>query len=317
MTTVVVTGANGFVGRAVGRRLAAAGHAVHGAVRRNAALPEGVTPVAGPVLSREADWRPVLDGMEAVVHLAARVHVMKDDAADPLAAFRAVNVAGTRALAEQAAATGVRRFVFVSSVKALGDGRADGRPYSEADAPAPRDPYGVSKWEAEQALREIAGRTGMEVVVVRPPLVYGPGVKGNFAALLRLVARGVPLPFGAIGNRRSLIGVENLADALRLCLEHPQAAGETFLVRDGEDVSTPDLVNRLAGAFGRPARLVPVPPAVLRLGLGVLGKGAAADRLLGSLTVDDARLRSRLGWTPPLTLDEGLARTVAAFRRAG
>lgn len=310
---VLVTGANGFVGRATGAALVAAGHDATGAVRRSATLPAGVAAAQAPDLGPDADWRPLLAGMEVVIHAAARVHQVTETATDPEAAFRAVNVEGTRVLAEQAAAAGVRRLVFVSSVKVLGDGRADGRadgqPYTDSDAPAPTDAYSRSKAEAEAALRTVAARTGLEVVILRPPLVHGPGVGANFGALVRLVARGLPLPFGAINNRRSLVGVDNLADALRFAAETPQATGCTLLVRDGEDVSTPELIRRLARAMGRPARLVPVPPGLLRAGLGLIGRRAMADRLLGSLTVDDAGLRG-LGWVPPLSLDAGLARAV-------
>lgn len=307
---VLITGANGFVGRATGATLLAAGHEVCGAVRRAVSLPAGVTPVAPPDLGPDADWRPALDGVEAAIHTAARVHQVRAAAADPDAAIRAVNVEGTRALAEQAAAAGVRRFVFVSSIKALSDGRADGRSYCDDDAPAPTDAYCRSKAEAEDALRALAARTGLEVVILRPPLVHGPGIGANFGALVTLVRRGLPLPFGAIANRRSLVGVDNLADALRFVADHSKAAGKTLLVRDGEDVSTPELIRRLVRTMDRLARLVPVPPGLLRAGLRLIGRGAMADRLLGSLAVDDAGLRG-LGWVPLLGLDDGLRRAVA------
>lgn len=315
MTRILVTGANGFVGRATGAALVAAGHAVRGAVRGEADLPAGVTAVAAPDLGAGADWRVALDGVEAVIHTAARVHQVRETEADPEAAFFAVNAAGTRTLAEQAAAAGVRRFVFVSSIKVLGDGRADGQPYRDDDPPAPPDAYGRSKAAAEAALAEIATRTGLEVVIVRPPLVHGPGIGANFGALVRLVARGVPLPFGAIDNRRSLVGVDNLAHALVHVTDHPAAAGRVLVVRDGEDVSTPELIRRLARAMNRPARLIAVPPGLLRSGLRLLGRGAMADRLLGSLWVEDTALRGALGWQPPLSLDDGLRRAVVACRR--
>jgi len=257
------------------------------------------------------DWREALHGVHAVVHLAARVHVMRDVAADPLAQYRAVNVDGTLNLARQAAAAGVRRFVFISSIKVNGEERAAA--YTEADTPAPEDAYALSKWEAEQGLRQIAAQTGLEVVILRPPLVYGPGVGANFLALMHAVARGIPLPLGAIDNRRSLIFVGNLADAILCCLEHPAAAGKTFLISDGEDVSTPALVRRMAAALGRPARLVALPIPVLRAAAALVGKSALAIRLLDSLTIDGTAIRHTLGWSPPFTLDEGLRETAAWY----
>lgn len=310
--TVLVTGANGFVGRAVRTVLRQAGHATLPAVRRPSGLAE--ERVVGDI-DPATDWRAALSGVESVVHLAARVHVMNDSAMDPLTAFRSINTAGTLNLARQCAAAGVRRFVFVSSVKVNGEERA--APYTEADAPAPEDAYALSKWEAEQGLRQIAAETGLEVVILRPPLVYGPGVGANFLALLRAVARGMPLPLGAIDNRRSLIYVGNLAAAILCCLEHPAAAGKTFLVSDGEDVSTSGLVRRMAAALGRPARLLPVPPALLRFAARLAKKSALAIRLLDSLTVDSSAIRRELGWSPPFTLDEGLRETAAWYLSQG
>ncbi|MFT3717978.1 NAD-dependent epimerase/dehydratase family protein [Pseudorhodoferax sp.] len=314
---IVLTGGSGFVGRAVVQALARRGSALRLAGRAAAApvpLPPHVQTVAVAPLGPQADWSAALRGASAVLHLAARAHVLRDPAADPLAAYRAVNTAGTLRLAEQAAAAGVRRFVFASTVKVHGESTPADRPFTEDMAPAPQDPYALSKWEAEQGLAAIAARTGMEVVVVRPPLVYGPGVRANFAALVRAVARGWPLPLGAIDNRRSLVGLDNLVDLLLLCLEHPAAAQQTFLASDGEDLSTPALLRRLAAAMGRPARLLPVPPALLRAGAGLLGRGAAVERLCGSLRVDIAKARRVLGWAPPLGVDEGLRRTVQGLR---
>lgn len=264
-------------------------------------------------LGPDADWRPALSGVQAVVHCAARVHIMADTSADPLAEFRRVNVDGTLALARQAAAAGVRRFVLLSSVKVHGEATAPGHPFHADDAPRPEDAYGLSKHEAEQALRHLAAETGLEVVVVRSPLVYGPGVKANFAQLMRAVALGVPLPLGALHNRRSLVGLDNLVDLLRVCLDHPAAANQTFLVSDGEDLSTTELVHRLGRALGRPARLLPVPAPLLRAGAALLGRRAAVDRLCGSLQVDIASTRARLGWTPPVSVDEGLRRAAAGL----
>jgi nucleoside-diphosphate-sugar epimerase len=309
---VLVTGANGFVGSALSRRLSGDSRfTVRGAVRpRAASVPPGIELVTVGDLAPETDWRAALTGQSAVIHLASRVHVMKDSATDPLAEYRRTNVDGTRALALQAAAAGVRRFLFVSSLKVHGE---EGR-FSEADAPAPIDPYGVSKHEAERALRDLAARTGMEVVIVRPPLVYGPGAKANFAALMRTIARGIPLPLGAVRNRRSLVAIDNLLDFLTVCLVHPAAGGETFLVSDGEDLSTPDLVRRLGRAMGRPARIFSLPPSLLASGAALVGRRAAAARLLGSLSVDVTKARDRLGWIAPVAVDEGLRR--AAGRAA-
>jgi UDP-glucose 4-epimerase len=267
----------------------------------------GVACVVGEI-GANTGWQRAVDGCDAVVHLAARVHVMRDSAADPLAAFRAVNVDGTLNLARQAAAAGVKRFVFLSSIKVNGEGSEV--PYLESDSPAPLDPYAISKWEAEQGLREIAAQTGMEVVILRPPLVYGPGVKANFARLIRAVERGWPLPLGAIDNRRSLLFLGNLVDAIRLCLEHPAAANRTYLLSDGEDVSSAELVRRLAKAMGKPARLLPVPAWAFGLAGRLLGRRQEVARLLGSLTVDSSAIRRELGWVPPYTLDQGLALTV-------
>lgn len=319
--TVLVTGARGFVGRPVVEALRAAGCAVVGATRAQGGLAdtgerlklgteaEGTEGIYREVvvgeLGAETDWRGALAGVGVVVHLAARVHQMEDRAADPLAEFRRVNVEGTRRLAEQAAAAGVRRFVFVSSIKVNGEGTAAGEVYRESDTPAPADAYGVSKREAEEALREVAAATGLEVVIVRPPLMVGAGVKGNLATLAAAIRRGRPLPFGAItGNRRSLLDVRNLADAIVRCAGHPAAAGEVFLVSDGVPVSTAELARRIGRAVGRAPRLVPVPAGLLRLAGRLVGKGAAVERLTGSLVIDDAKIRWVLGWTPPFGPDD-------------
>ena len=304
--TVLVTGANGFIGSALSARLAAErGFSVRGAVRTAAgAVLPGVELVTVGGLGEETDWTAALEGRTAVVHLAARVHVMKDAAPDPLVDFRRTNVAGTRALATQAAAAGVRRFLFVSSLKVHGE---EGR-FSESDAPRPVDPYGVSKDEAERALRQVGAETGMEIVIVRPPLVYGPGVRANFAALMRAIRRGLPLPVGAVNNRRSLVALDNLVDFLVVCMQHPAAGGETFLVSDGEDLSTPDLARRLGRAMARPARIFSVPPPLLEVGAALLRRRAAAVRLLGSLSVDVSKAQTLLGWSAPVSVDEGLRR---------
>ncbi len=297
---VLVTGATGFVGRALVAGLEAEGVAVEVATRQRV----GDIGVA-------TDWTAALSGCSTVIHLAARVHVMRDEAIDPLQVFREVNVGGTLNLARQAAQAGVRRFVFLSSIKVNGEGRDE--PYRESDLPSPLDAYAISKWEAEQGLRQIEQETGMEVVVLRPPLVYGQGVKANFQRLLAAVDKGWPLPLGAVVNRRSLLYLGNLVDAIQLCLVHPAAAGRTYLLSDGEDVSTPELIRRLARVMERPARLLAVPPAWFELGGRVLGRGAEVRRLLGSLRIDGSAIREELGWVPPYTLDQGLAETVRAW----
>jgi len=263
----------------------------------------------GEINSR-TDWSAALAGVDCMIHCAARAHVMHETESDALAAYRAVNVDGSRQLAAQAAAAGVRRLVYLSSVKVNGEQTAPGAPFSFAGAPAPEDAYGISKWEAEQALWDVSAKTGLEVVVVRPPLVYGPGVKGNLARLLRLARSGLPLPLGAVQNKRSLIGLDNLVDLLIRCVDHPAAAGETFLVSDGEDLSTPDLLRHMAAAMGRSPRLVPVPLPLLRLAGSALGKRAEIDRLVGSLQIDSCHTRQVLGWTPPVSVEEGIRRMV-------
>lgn len=255
--------------------------------------------VAAGELGPETDWREALVGVDVVVHLAARVHQMRDQEADPLAEFRRVNVEGTRRLAEQAAASGLKRFIFVSSIKVNGEGTAPGQAYCETDMPAPADPYGISKREAEEALREVGARTGLEVVILRPPLMVGRGVKGNLASLAGAIRRGWPLPFGAITeNLRSLLDVRNLADAIVVCGEHSRAAGEVFLVSDGVPVSTAELARQIGKAVGRSPRLLPVPVALLRIAGRATGKKAAVERLTGSLLIDDSKIRRLLAWAP-------------------
>ncbi len=302
---ILVTGANGFVGRALCGHLGTLGQVVVSAVRRASGLADEV--VVGDI-DDATDWTAALRGCDAVVHLVARVHVMDDTAQNSLALYRATNVEATLNLARQAAAAGVKRFVFISTIKVNGEGRDAA--YRETDVAAPGDAYAMSKWEAEQGLQRIARETGLEIVILRPPLVYGPGVKANFLRLMRIVGRGWPLPLGAIRNRRSLLYLGNFVDAIGLCVEHPAAAGQTFLLDDGEAVSTPELVRALANAMGRPVRLLLVPVGVLELAGALLGKRAAVARLTGSLFVDSSAIRSRLGWVPSYTLRQGLAATV-------
>lgn len=312
---LAVTGANGFVGRALCAGAVARGSAVRGITRSTCDLPNGTENFVVGNMDDCTDWRGALEGSKVVIHLAARVHVMNDTATDPLTEFRRVNMQGTLNLARQAAAAGVRRLVFISSIKVNGEATARGMSFSADDAPVPLDPYGVSKMEAEQGLRDIAAQTGIEVVVIRPPLVYGPGVKANFQAMMRWLARGVPLPLGAINNRRSMVALGNLVDLILTCIDHPAAANQTFLVSDGEDLSTTQLLQRMGRALGKPARLIPVPPALLKLGAALLGKPAVAQRLCGSLQVDISKTRQLLGWTPPLSVDEGLRKAAEGYLR--
>ena len=311
---VIVTGAKGFVGQALAQELdsrlfdvCAASRTLNpGSARSNS----NTTHTAVGEINSCTVWSAALSGVDCVIHCAARTHVMYETTGDALAAYRAVNVDGSRRLAEQAAAAGVRRLVYLSSIKVNGEQTRLGAPLSFSDRPAPEDAYGISKWEAEQALWDVSAKTGLEVVVVRPPLVFGPGVKGNLARLLKLVRLGLPLPLGALQNKRSLIGLYNLVDLLIRCVDHPAAAGQTFLVSDGEDLSTPDLIRHMAGAKGRSAWLFPVPVSLLRLAGSALGKRAEIDRLVGSLQIDSSHTRRVLGWTPPVSVQEGIRRMV-------
>lgn len=318
-TQVLVTGATGFVGnRLVSTLCPREGCRVTAAIRDQASINDSIDSLSVvPVgeLSSETDWRFALDGADSVIHLAARVHVMDDNSADPLAEFRRTNVEGTRALAEQAARSGVKRFVFVSSIKVNGEFTEPGCPFTAQDAPAPKDPYGQSKAEAEEVLRSIAAETGMEVVIIRPPLIYGPGVKANFAAMMNWLNRGIPLPLGRTENARSFLALDNLVDLIITCLDHPNAANQTFLASDGEDVSTTQLLQKMAAALGRKARLVPVPPALMKFGAKLARREDIYQRLFGSLQLDIRHTRETLDWSPPLSLDEGLQQTADAMEK--
>jgi nucleoside-diphosphate-sugar epimerase len=299
-----VTGSTGFVGTALCRELAHRNLPFRPVTRT--ARPGAVT-IAD--IAPETDWSAALAGIDTVVHLAARVHVMHDKETDPLAAFRRTNVEGTLALARQFAAAGGKRFVFVSSIKVNGEG-THGTAYKASDVPAPMDPYGRSKAEAERALFVLARETGMEVVVIRPPLVYGPGVKANFAAMIKWVRRGIPLPLASVSNSRSLIYVENLVDLILAAAAHPAAPGRVFLASDDCDVSTPELLAVMGKAAGRPARVFAFPPALLRFLATVCGQRAVATRLLGSLQVDVSDTRSILEWSPPIPFDRAIQQTL-------
>ncbi|MBC8200109.1 MAG: SDR family oxidoreductase [Desulfobacteraceae bacterium] len=350
---ILITGANGFIGQALCKRMLTDGYQVRGAVR-GAEKTEigylrsdvgGLRAEVGDI-GPETDWSEALDGIVGIVHLAARVHVICESAADPLAEFRKVNTAGTLNLARQAVAAGVKRFVFISTIKVNGErtrnksrdqgsgargqekteaggqksevGGQGGEPkefFSEKDVPEPQDPYAVSKWEAEQGLLAIAEETGLEVVIIRPPLVYGPGVKANFRSLMKWVRIGVPLPLGAVHNKRSFVALDNLVSFIIHCIDHPRAASEVFLISDDEDVSTTELLQKMAHAFGKRSFLLPVPVGLMIFVAGLLGKKNVADRLFGSLRVDISKARDMLGWKPVITMDEGLKRMKEGERR--
>ena len=314
----LITGATGFVGGAVMKRLISDKSLAVGAVRLKPI--EWLThyPVVevGDI-EAHTDWSEALVGVSSVVHAAAHVHVMKDRSIDPLAEFRRVNVAGTLNLAQQAAAAGVKRFVFISSIKVNGELTQIGQPFTEKDRAAPVDAYGISKFEAEVGLRRIAKETGMEVVIIRPVLVYGPCVKGNFLSMMRWLYRGIPLPFGAINNARSLVALDNLVDLITTCLHHPAAANQTFLVSDGQDISTTQLLQYTASAMGVSSRLIPVPALMIQAAAQLLGKGEVAQRLCTNLQVDISQTRQLLGWVPPISVKEGLRRAVKGYVQSG
>lgn len=314
-TRLLVTGSSGFVGRHLIQQLQGGTDLqVRALVRR---LPDvsasDVEYVVLPDFSAVSPEHPAVQGVDVVVHLASRVHVMNDTEVDPLAAFRRVNVGHTLALARSAAVAGARRFVFVSSVKVNGEQTAPGRPFRETDPSAPVDPYGISKMEAEEALKALALETGLEVVIVRPVLVYGPGVKANFESMMKWLVKRVPLPFGAIRNQRSLVALDNLVSLILTCTTHPAASNQTFLASDGEDVSTTELLRKLGIALDAPTRLIPVPQWVLACGATLLGKKALSQRLCGSLQVDITKARQVLDWQPPLTLEQGLEVTAQHY----
>ena len=334
MKNIFITGANGFIGRALCDKLLTDGYRVRGAVRSAAqmtTLPSGVEGVMVGDVGPETDWYEALVGIDGIVHLAARVHVMRESSVDPLAAYREVNVEGTKCLAIAAANAGVKRFVYISSVKVNGESTdksrdqgsgkdrsqksevrgQEGEPkeaFSEKDVPGPRDPYGISKWEAEQVLRDVAADTGLEIVILRPPLVYGFGVKANFRSLMKWVRSGVPLPLGAVHNKRSFVALDNLVSFIIHCIDHPKAANEVFLISDGENVSTTELLQKMARAFGKRSFLLSVPVRLMTFVAGLLGKRDVSDRLFGSLQVDSSKARDLLGWKPIVSMDEGLRR---------
>lgn len=315
---VMVTGATGFIGSALAERLAASeSWDVRCASRRPSSnLPgEHVIASLGSDRAAEQAWELALESVDVVVHCAGRVHVMEEMAADPLAAYRQVNVEGTMVLARKAAEAGVKRFIFLSSIKVNGEATDARGPFTAADTPDPTDPYSISKWEAEAGLRRLALETGMQIVIIRPVLVYGPGVKGNFNSMMGWLNKGIPLPLGAIHNQRSLVSLDNLLDLIATTLEHPAAANQVFLVSDGQDLSTTQLLRQMAKALSRPDRLIPVPAAILECTASMLGKRAVAQRLCASLQIDMSQTCATLNWRPPVSQEQGLKRAADAFLR--
>jgi nucleoside-diphosphate-sugar epimerase len=310
----LITGANGFVGKALCAELLHRKKSVRAAVRSENSPVENVEVATVGIIDGHTDWSAALRGVDVVIHLAARVHVMKDTAADPLAEFLRVNLYGTSNLAQQAASAGIKRFVYVSSIKVNGEQTTEAQRFAESDEPDPQDPYAISKWRAEQDLWRTAQETGMEIVIVRPPLVYGPGAKGNFISLIAAIDKGIPLPLAGVRNARSLIYVGNLVDALIACAEHPAAAGQTFLVSDKEAVSTAVLIAKIAQSLVCSNRLIYLSPGILRTVAVMLGRTEQVDRLLGSLRVNDEKIRAELGWSPPYTLEQGLRATADWYR---
>ena len=311
----LVTGGSGFLGRALINRLVLFPGCSVVAPVRTLSVPFAASVRSVPMgnLDGTNDWSAALTGVDVVIHAAARVHVMKEVVLDPLTAFREVNVEATLNLARQAAACGVRRFIFISSIKVNGEKTKPGTVFRADDVPEPIDPYGITKLEAEQGLQALAAATGLELVIIRPVLVYGPGVKANFLSMMHWLNRGVPLPFGAIHNQRSLIGIDNLVDLIVTCSDHPAAANQVFLASDGEDVSTTQLLRKLAASLGKGARLLPVPAGLMMGAASLIGQQALADRILGSLQVDISKNQQVLGWKPPVTLDQALALTAQHF----
>lgn len=307
MTKVALTGSTGFVGSVVLNELLKTDYIPLVINRRKSKSKHQINEVVVDAIDSKTDWKDSLNGCDILIHCAARAHIMKDQSQDPITAFREINTFGTLNLARCAAKDGVKRFIFISSIKVSGETTSLGCPFKSSDEPNPTDPYGISKFEAEEGLRAIAEETGMQVVIIRPPLVYGPGVKGNFASLMKFTTKGLPLPLGAIKrNLRSIVSVENLVDLIITCIEHPDAANQIFLVSDDHDVSTAELLNEMARADDRSSRLVPVPASLMQFAANLLGKGAVAERLFGSLQVDIEHTKKVLNWSPPISFSEGI-----------
>ena len=313
MSSTLVTGANGFVGKALCAELSRKGYSVRAVVRAKVTLKENAEVVSVQEVDGITDWSATLSNVDTIIHLAARVHIMDDNAINPLMEFRKVNVEGALNLAEQAAKAGVRRFIFISSIKVNGERTEMDRPFTENDAPNPQDAYGISKLEAEQGLLKIAQQTDMEVVIIRPPLVYGAGVKANFANMMQIIARGIPLPLGAIYNKRSFVYLENLVNLILHCIAHPAAANQVFLVSDGHDLSTTELLRKCALALGKKPMLIPIPQKLIEVSASLLGKKMVAQRICGNLQVDISKAKTLLGWVPPASVEDSLKATVLGF----
>ena len=314
MSIVFITGADGFIGKALCTEMLSRGWQVRASIRsleKIKSLPEEIQIIETGSIGPDTDWANALDNVDSVVHLAGRVHAMEDSSSDPLSGYRFVNTFGTGKLARSAASSGVRRFIFMSTVKVNGEG--GGVPYCEDDIPGPSDPYSISKWEAEKTINAIAGETGMEAVSIRAPMVYGPEVKANFFKLLKIVDRGIPMPFAGVKNKRSMIYLGNLVDVIITCLTHPEAGQKTYLVSDDYDISTPELIRQIAESLGKTAKLFYLPLFMLRLTGAITGKSQAIDRLTNSLAVDLSRIKRELNWNPPFTLAQGLKQTAEWF----
>tara|TARA_R110000822_G_scaffold159476_34_gene299746 strand:- start:27098 stop:28030 length:933 start_codon:yes stop_codon:yes gene_type:complete len=310
----MLTGANGFIGRALETRLLSSSEYELIPVVRHEIDGLKSAKWVGDI-DGSTQWSSVLDAVDVIIHTAATVKAEKHSDSSPMSEFRRVNVEGTLNLARQAAQAGVRRFIFISSIKVNGELTLLGKPFTPDDRPLPQDSYGISKYEAEVDLTHLANETGMDVVIIRPPLVYGPGVKGNFASMVRMLEKRIPLPLGTIHNKRSLVALDNLVDLIVTCIGHPGAANQIFLAGDGDDMSTTELLQRLGRALGKPARLISLPARLLTFIAALLGKKAVAQRLCGSLQVDISKAREILGWEPPITVDEGLRRAVEGFKK--
>jgi nucleoside-diphosphate-sugar epimerase len=309
---ILITGVSGFVGKVLLKRLTQDHLAVRSVLRQQNQNFNQIEHLLMPSMSESSDWRNALEGCDVVIHLAARVHVMDEDSEDPLSEFRKTNVALTTNFARQAAALGVKRFIFLSSVKVNGE-VSKGKKFNESQDANPQDAYAISKWEAEEALRNLSKKTDMEVVIIRPPLVYGPGVKANFLKMMRYLQRGVPLPLGSIQNKRSLVGLNNLVDFIVTCITHPKAANQTFLISDNHDISTSDLLRLISKVMDKRARLIPIPSKLLFWLFSMIGRGDFAERLLGSLEVDISKAKKLLSWSPPATMEDELKETVRAM----
>lgn len=310
--SILITGNTGLVGQQLIKTLLKIGYEIVGVGRRqsNISVLDSYSYHSIDDFSAELSWREVLEGVDIVIHTIARVHIMDEKMTNPIDAYRACNTDATLNLAKQAAEVGVKRFIFLSSIKANGEVTEPGIPFTEEDSYVPTDPYGLSKYEAERGLLELSKQTGMEVVIIRPPLIYGPGVKANFANMMKWVKKGVPLPLGAVNNLRSLVALDNLIDFVELCVTHPKAANEIFLISDGEDVSTTALLNKVARAYNKKAALLPIPTSLMTFVAKLLGKSAITDRLFGSLQVDNSKARELLGWAPVISMDEQLVKIV-------